>query len=51
VPADIIRGTNRKPVASNVLANFFEMHEEFEGQKFLGYPIMGTAEGNLELMK
>ncbi len=49
MPVDIIRGTNRKPAASDALANFFETHDELEGQIFLGYPIMGTAEGRFAI--
>ncbi|MDR4498718.1 MAG: ATP-binding domain-containing protein [Candidatus Scalindua sp.] len=49
MPVDIIRGTNKKPVASDALANFFETHDEFEGQIFLGYPIIGTAEGRFAI--
>lgn len=49
MPVDIIRGTNRKPAASEALANFFETHSELEGQVFLGYPIIGTAEGRFAI--
>jgi len=49
MPVEIIRGTNKKPVASNTLAKFFESHDEFDGQIFLGYPIIGTAEGQFTI--
>ena len=46
---DIIRGTNKKPVASDALANFFESNDELKGQIFLGYPIIGTSEGRFAI--
>jgi hypothetical protein len=41
----VTRGTNKKPVSSEALAGFFEDRAELEGYLFLGYPIIGTAEG------
>lgn len=40
-----IRGTTRKPVASQRLADFFAQHEELTGTLYLGYPVIGTPEG------
>ena len=41
----IVRGTNSKPVSSEALAKFFVEHAGYEGQLFIGYPIIGTPEG------
>ena len=41
----IVRGTNSKPVSSEALAKFFVEHTGYEGQLFIGYPIIGTPEG------
>lgn len=41
----IVRGANKKPVSSDELAQYFEVHGEHGGQIFLGYPIIGTSEG------
>ena len=41
----IVRGANKKPVSSDELAQYFEVHGEHDGQLFLGYPIIGTSEG------
>jgi superfamily I DNA and RNA helicase len=41
----IVRGTNDKPVASQALAQFFAAHDDYAGYLFIGYPIIGTAEG------
>ena len=45
MPVTIIRGANKKPVSSDALAQYFEVHGELDGQLFLGYPIIGTSEG------
>ena len=42
---NIIRGDLSKPIASQSLAAFFESDNELEGTLYLGYPIIGTAEG------
>lgn len=42
---EITRGTSHKPVASEVLANFLAEQESYSGHLFIGYPIIGTAEG------
>lgn len=41
----IITGTTNKPVASELLKNFFQNHKEFDGYLYIGYPIIGTASG------
>lgn len=41
----IIRGTTRKPVASQRLADFFNTQADFTGTLYLGYPVIGTPEG------
>lgn len=43
----VVRGTNDKPVASKILAEFFESHPSAPGggELFLGYPITTTIEG------
>lgn len=40
-----IRGTTRKPVASQRLADFFSAREDLTGTLYLGYPVIGTPEG------
>lgn len=41
----VVRGTNDKPASSDVLARFFIEHTRYQGQLFIGYPIIGTPEG------
>jgi len=41
----IIRGTTKKPVSSQRLADFFVAHNQYEGFLYIGYPIIGTSEG------
>ena len=41
----IIRGTTRKPISSQRLADFFVEHNQYEGFLYIGYPIIGTSEG------
>src|SRR5262245_21844441 len=41
----IIRGTTRKPISSQRLADFFVAHKQYEGFLYIGYPIIGTSEG------
>ena len=41
----IIQGTTKKPVSSQRLADFFNRHTKYEGFLYIGYPIIGTAEG------
>lgn len=42
---NIIQGTNKKPIASQRLADFFANRSDYEGYLYIGYPIIGTAEG------
>lgn len=41
----IIRGTTKKPVSAQQLANFFTEKTKYEGFLYIGYPIIGTSEG------
>nr|VFJ69956.1 MAG: Superfamily I DNA and RNA helicases [Candidatus Kentron sp. FW] len=41
----IIQGTTKKPVSSQQLADFFTRHTQDDGFLYIGYPIIGTAEG------
>lgn len=41
----IIRGATRKPVASQRLADFCNLHPQLTGTLYLGYPVIGTPEG------
>ena len=41
----IIRGTTQKPMASEELVNYFRAREDLEGYLYIGYPIIGTADG------
>ncbi|MBF0273328.1 MAG: ATP-binding domain-containing protein [Magnetococcales bacterium] len=41
----IIQGTTKKPISAQRLANFFEDHTKYDGFLYIGYPIIGTAEG------
>ena len=40
--ASIVQGTSEKPASSQALANFFSESESYEGDLFIGYPIVGT---------
>ena len=40
-----ITGTTNKPVSSERLKSFFSNHTELNGTLYIGYPIIGTAEG------
>ena len=42
---NIITGTTNKPVSSERLKKYFNVHEEFDGVLYIGYPIIGTVEG------
>lgn len=44
-PVSVVRGTNQKPVASEALASFFADFHGLDGQLFIGYPIVGSADG------
>ncbi|GHV03640.1 hypothetical protein AGMMS50229_03270 [Campylobacterota bacterium] len=41
----IVRGTTNKPVSADRLANFFATNQQYNGFLYIGYPIIGTAEG------
>ena len=41
----IITGTTKKPIASESLKSFFQVHTELEGYLYIGYPIIGTVDG------
>lgn len=41
----VVRGTNDKPATSESLADYFTRHPEHGGSLFIGYPIIGTADG------
>lgn len=41
----IVQGTNKKPVASRSLVNFFATTANLSGELFVGYPIIGSPEG------
>jgi superfamily I DNA and RNA helicase len=41
----IVRGTTKKPVSAQRLADFFASHSQYDGFLYIGYPIIGTAEG------
>ncbi|MDU9050221.1 MAG: ATP-binding domain-containing protein [Candidatus Electrothrix sp. Rat3] len=43
--ATIIQGTSKKPVSAQRLADFFTRHTKYDGFLYIGYPIIGTAEG------
>lgn len=42
--ATIVKGTNDKPVASDALIDAIKSLDRMDGQLFIGYPIIGTAE-------
>lgn len=41
----IITGATHKPIASRQLADFFAEHRDWDGYLYIGYPIIGTADG------
>lgn len=41
----IVQGTTKKPISSQRLVDFFSSHHKYEGFLYIGYPIIGTAEG------
>jgi superfamily I DNA and RNA helicase len=41
----IIQGASKKPISAERLASFFAQRNEFDGFLYIGYPIIGTAEG------
>ena len=42
---DVVRGSSDKPGASNALVSTIRSDRSFDGCLFVGYPIIGTAEG------
>jgi superfamily I DNA and RNA helicase len=41
----IVRGTTKKPISAQQLADFFTGTDRYDGFLYIGYPIIGTAEG------
>lgn len=41
----IVQGTNRKPVSSRALSAYFSARQDVDGALYIGYPIIGSAEG------
>ncbi len=47
---NVIRGASDKPTAANKLAKFFEEDQaDVQGTLYLGYPIIGTAQGGYQI--
>lgn len=48
---NIVRGDSKnKPISSGLLADYFEtVKDNFEGTLYIGYPIIGTAEGGFQI--
>lgn len=46
---NIIRGTSKKPVSSKQLSEYFETKKDIEGTLYIGYPIIGTAQGGYQI--
>ena len=42
---EVVRGTNQKPASSEQLLRLLQNHADLSGQLFVGYPIIGTADG------
>ena len=41
----IISGATNKPISSDALRGFFQTHNTYDGYLYIGYPIIGTADG------
>jgi superfamily I DNA and RNA helicase len=41
----IVRGTTKKPMSAQQLADFFTSKPQYDGFLYIGYPIIGTSEG------
>lgn len=41
----IVQGATKKPISAQRLSEFFIHHPKYEGFLYIGYPIIGTAEG------
>ncbi|MGK7957879.1 MAG: DEAD/DEAH box helicase [Crocosphaera sp.] len=46
---NVIRGTSDKPASSKKLGEYFEARDDIEGTLYLGYPIIGTAQGGYQI--
>lgn len=46
---NIIRGDTTKPVSTKRLVDYFNKHSDLEGTLYIGYPIIGTVEGALNI--
>ncbi|MDJ0742256.1 MAG: hypothetical protein QNJ32_02720 [Xenococcaceae cyanobacterium MO_167.B27] len=47
---NVIRGDlKNKPVSSKRLADYFEKQRDIDGTLYLGYPIIGTAQGGYQI--
>lgn len=46
---DVIRGSSNKPVSSKRLATYFEQRKDIQGILYIGYPIIGTAQGGYQI--
>ncbi len=46
---EFIRGTNNKPASSKLLTSILASHTDFEGELYLGFPIIGTPEGPFQI--
>lgn len=42
---NIIMGATNKPLASEKLKEYFQNNNQFQGELYIGYPIVGTVEG------
>jgi len=42
---NIIMGATNKPLASEKLKEYFQNNNQFQGELYIGYPIIGTVEG------
>jgi len=46
---NVVRGASKKPISSDRLATYFEQKDDLNGTLYLGYPIIGTAEGAYDI--
>ncbi|MGI0492563.1 DEAD/DEAH box helicase [Alkalinema pantanalense CENA528] len=46
---NVVRGDVSKPVSSKRLADYFEGKGDIDGSLYLGYPIIGTAQGGYQI--
>ncbi|UFJ41361.1 ATP-binding domain-containing protein [Brevibacillus humidisoli] len=45
----IIRGSSNKPISSQHLVDYFEQRSDLEGILYLGYPIIGSVDGSINI--